>query len=198
MMKPPNWEVDAKGPLMAGGRQLSRFMQWAHGPEPSPVLCHAAFEFGFVHRLDVPSSGLILAGTDLEGYALLQYEMHTYRIERQYAVQLHGVVSALLRDINVSINDFIIGRSFVDADAGRPAETHVSLAFHTVRRLHWSSERYGLVCFAIYTGRRHQIRVHSQWEGHPTVTDEKYSHRKLFVNSLGLSAELAAAGYGFG
>ena len=22
-------------------------------------------------------------------------------------------------------------------------------------------------------GRRHQIRVHTSWEGHPTVTDEK-------------------------
>jgi len=148
------------------------------------------FEYGFVHRLDVPSSGLVLAGTHLEGYALLQWQMHTYSIEREYAVLLHHFVPDSLRDINAPIQDFLPNRSFVDV-AGRPAETHVKAVLHARRPRHWGGQGFSLVCIAIHTGRRHQIRVHTQWEGHPTVTDEKYSHRKVQVSACGLEQDVS-------
>mmetsp|Transcript_77869 Transcript_77869/g.241340 ORF Transcript_77869/g.241340 Transcript_77869/m.241340 type:complete len:484 (+) Transcript_77869:227-1678(+) len=189
VLKPPGWEVDAKGQLSGSGLYLSRFMQLAHG-RGSPVLGLADFEYGFVHRLDVPSSGLVLAGTHFEGYALLQWQMHTYSIDREYSVLLRGLVPSSLRRVEAPVQDFLPGRSFVD-EAGRPAETHLKPAFHTTcRRRPWASECFGLVCIAIHTGRRHQIRVHAQWEGHPTVTDEKYSHLDLLLSSRGLEREL--------
>lgn len=82
VLKPPNWEVDAKGQLSSSGLYLSHFMQRESLPDISPVLLLPDFEYGFVHRLDVPSSGLVLTGTHFEGYALLQWQMHTYAIER--------------------------------------------------------------------------------------------------------------------
>lgn len=189
VLKPPSWEVDAKGQLSGSGYYLSRYMQGNHDSSSS-VLRVPDFEFGFIHRLDVPSSGLILTGTHFEGYGLLQWQMHTYTIGREYAVLLCCVVPAELRDIDVPVHDHLPSRSFVD-DMGRPAETHLKTCFHVVRRLRqWSAEHFGLVCISIHTGRRHQIRVHTQWEGHPTVTDEKYSHRSVLANSLGLEREL--------
>lgn len=190
VLKPPNWEVDAKGQQSSSLLYLSQFMRRAYAPDPSPVLLHADFEYGFVHRLDVPSSGLVLTGTHFEGYALLQYEMHTYAIHREYSVLLSTLVPSDLRDINVPINDFLLGHSFVDDMGGRPAETHVKTVFHIVMSRRWSIESFGLVTIAIHTGRRHQIRVHTQWEGFPTVTDEKYSHLKVRATSLGLEREL--------
>jgi len=182
VLKPAHWEVDAKGQLSETGLYLSHFMQEVH--EPSPVLHLQEFEYGFIHRLDVPSSGLILAGTGFEGYALLQWQIHSYTICREYAVLLRGHVPGDLSIINVPVQDFLPGRSFVDEN-GQPAETHLKATFHA-RRNYASKEHFGLVCIAIHTGRRHQIRVHTQWQGYPTVTDEKYSHRSVAVSAQGL------------
>lgn len=193
VLKPPNWEVDAKGQLSSSGYHLSHFMQRACHRSMSKVLMLAEFEYGFIHRLDVPSSGLILTGTHFEGYSLLQWQIHTYTIGREYSVLVGCLIPSTLRDINASINDFLPGHSFVDESQGRPAETHLKCCWHVWRRLRFSCERFGLVCIAIHTGRRHQIRVHMQWEGHPTVTDEKYAHRALFLSSFGLEAHLTKA-----
>ena len=80
VFKPPYWEVDAKGQLSGSGLYLSHYMTSCH-PD-SVVLQTAVFEYGFVHRLDVPSSGLVLAGTTFKGLAALQWQMHTYSICR--------------------------------------------------------------------------------------------------------------------
>ena len=79
--KPPNWEVDAKSSATSSARpggpgQLSQFLR----SEGSQVLGLRDFENGFIHRLDVPSSGLILAATTFEGLAFLQWQMHRYSI----------------------------------------------------------------------------------------------------------------------
>lgn len=190
VMKPPLWEVDAKGQLSSSGYYLSQFMQYAHAPDAT-VLLLPDFEYGFVHRLDVPSSGLILTGTHFEGYSLLQWQMHTYTIKREYSVLVCCLVPSTLCDINLPVHDFCPGQSFIDESLGRPAETHIKAMFHVVRwQQRWNTEYSCLVSIAIHTGRRHQIRVHMQWEGHPTVTDEKYSHRVLLATSVGLEIEL--------
>ena len=75
--KPPGWEVDAKGHCIQSGLPLSAFVQ---DVEVSRVVRLSAFEYGFVHRLDVPSSGLLLVGTTFLGLAMLQWQMHTYSI----------------------------------------------------------------------------------------------------------------------
>ncbi|CAE7682881.1 rluC [Symbiodinium necroappetens] len=172
VFKPPYWEVDAKGQLSGNGLYLSSYLQDSH---PSSCVVHmAAFEYGFVHRLDIPSSGLVLTGTSFRGLAGLQWQMHTYSICREYVVLLAGIWPVAMQKINVNVQDFIAGCSHVSAD-GRPSETRVKGIAHSRS---WSrDEGLSLVCISICTGRRHQIRVHVQWQGHPTVTDEKYSHR---------------------
>lgn len=80
--KPPNWEVDAKRNKTVGSgrtRLLSHFVQ---DQETSRVVRLATFEYGFIHRLDVPSSGLVLVGTTFEGLATLQFQIHTYSIRQ--------------------------------------------------------------------------------------------------------------------
>jgi len=191
VFKPPRWEVDAKGKLSSSGLYLSDYMAVAHGPNISAVLARSEFEYGFIHRLDVPSSGLILAGTSFHGYTSLQWQIHTYTIGREYAVLLNFVVPEALRDINAPIHDYLPGHSFVD-DRGRLAETHLKLAFHVRRKNLRNMEHFGLVSIAIHTGRRHQIRVHCQHAGHPTAVDEKYSHLSVAVCSRGLEFQVGS------
>lgn len=96
------------------------------------------------------------------------------------------------------MHDFLPAHSFVDEN-GRPAETHLTLLFHVLhRQQRWNMSAFGLVGIAIHTGRRHQIRVHVQWEGHPTVTDEKYAHRSVNVcwDSLELDPRLCRSRIG--
>ena len=85
VFKPPYWEVDAKGKLSGSRLYLSNYMQGSY--PSSRVVRMAAFEYGFIHRLDIPSSGLVLAGTSFRGLAALQWQMHTYSISWQLRAQ---------------------------------------------------------------------------------------------------------------
>lgn len=125
--KPPGWEVDAKGQSnLQSGLPLSAFVQ---EQEISRVVRLAAFEYGFIHRLDVPSSGLLLVGTNFLGLAMLQWQMHMYSISREYVVLTADCWPAVIGNVDVPVQDFLPGRSFVDAN-GRPADTRVKAIGH--------------------------------------------------------------------
>eukprot|EP00913_Durusdinium_trenchii_P031124 g29146.t1 len=77
LFKPPDWEVhDANAEL-----QLASFMEAMFGK--LPILRDEAHEHGFLHRLDVPSSGLILAAKSFEAYYDLQVQLVTRRVPRE-------------------------------------------------------------------------------------------------------------------
>ena len=81
--KPPGWEVhDAGTP-----RQLHT---WLRSLGSRPILCDPEFDFGFLHRLDVPSSGLILVATTYGAYYDLQLQLRSGMIGRDYVVLNHG------------------------------------------------------------------------------------------------------------
>ena len=95
--KPPGWEVDAKGQSkqsnLQRGRPLSLFVQEQEAS--SRVVRLALFEYGFIHRLDVPSSGLLLVGTNFLGLATLLMQIHTYSISRSPSGVRNGHVTFL-------------------------------------------------------------------------------------------------------
>ena len=76
--KPPHWLV-----YDPGGKQqlssLSSFLQAAHGNR-FPILHDAQHQFGFLHRLDVPSSGLILVAKSYEAYNDLRVQLSSGEI----------------------------------------------------------------------------------------------------------------------
>lgn len=81
--KPPGWEVhDAGTP-----RQLHT---WLRSLGSWPILWDPEFDFGFLHRLDVPSSGLILVATTYGAYYDLQLQLRSGMIGRDYVVLNHG------------------------------------------------------------------------------------------------------------
>jgi len=168
VLKPPGWEVDTEGD--SGFRHLSGFIQAELPEDRRAVAFRPDFSFGFIHRLDAPSSGLILTATSFEGYSALEWQMYTYEIAREYHVVGHGVARVPQRDVVARILDV---RTAIVAENGRPAQSHIRFLADIVR----SGGAAGMFCIVsikIFTGRRHQIRVHMQHCECAAVADSRY------------------------
>lgn len=173
VFKPVGWEVDSTG----GGddrMRLSSFLQGAFPKESCPLVHCQDFGYGFLHRLDVPSSGLILAATSFEGLYCLRGQLNTYRLEREYATLCHSLALPSLEiNARVDATSTRVLRSTI-SDAGRPATSRLLTPAQLLRRSDPGVAEGGRLCVVavrIRTGRRHQIRAHTRHIGHPTVAD---------------------------
>lgn len=178
VQKPPHWEVDARvggapTPEMdAYSPLLSAFLRRKYSREAYPLIHCSEQQFGIIHRLDTPSSGLILVGKNFEGYYTLRWQLDTYEMGREYLVLCHGRLPWGRRVINAKIKTSKEApASSKVSDEGKPAWTQV-VPLCLVELGEWN---YSLVAVVIRTGRTHQIRVHLKHIGHPTVTDGKYT-----------------------
>ena len=137
---------------------------------------------GIVHRLDKDTTGaMVVAKTDA-AYQHLQRQLQVKTARREY----WGIVYGSPQQERGTI-DQPIGRHPVDRKKmavvstekrGRVAVTH----WQCLERL----GNYSWLEFCLETGRTHQIRVHSQFIGHPIVGDPLYSAgRSLGVNLTG-------------
>lgn len=188
VLKPPHWEVDARvggspSPSAEGAPVLSSFLRQKYPREIYPLVHCNEQQFGIIHRLDTPSSGLILAGKNFVGYYTLRWQLDTYELGREYIVLCHGhmpwgrrVISAKIRTPK---SDPVNGdmRSKV-SDDGKPAWTQVEPLCMLERE--GGRDKYTLIAIVIRTGRTHQIRVHTKHIGHPTVTDGKYTDQAVY------------------
>lgn len=171
VLKPAGWEVDSEG--HSGLRRLSDFLR-NHLPSDRTSMIDAVdFGRGFIHRLDTPSSGLILAATSLQGYCSLEWQMYTYQIVRDYVVLSHDGLPSDLQDVQHRILDTHI---VMVSERGRPAQSFFRL-LGSFRLEKLAS----LVAIRIRTGRRHQIRVHLQSCGCPSVADHRYGITAVFL-----------------
>merc|ERR1712226_1064486 len=101
---------------------LSSFVQRRLTREDSALVYCKELDYGFIHRLDVPSSGLILGGTCLEGLFHLKWQIAVYAIERQYITVNHGSLDASCIEIDERVDASTVEsmRSITD-DSGKPA-----------------------------------------------------------------------------
>lgn len=194
VLKPAGWETDVYDvsrygvPITPVAREylLSTFMGDLFSKEEHPV-CHSPSDgFGFIHRLDQMSSGLILAATRYESLLFLQLQMCCYDIARQYFVLCHGPVRPSAEVLQMrgrilegerSTRCTQGGRSRVDA-RGKPAESRALPAAHLQLQ---AEGAFTAVVISIVTGRQHQIRAHLQHIGHPSVYDGRYVLPQIFL-----------------
>eukprot|EP00811_Abedinium_folium_P000971 NODE_10890_length_1322_cov_7.774895.p1 GENE.NODE_10890_length_1322_cov_7.774895~~NODE_10890_length_1322_cov_7.774895.p1 ORF type:complete len:264 (+),score=74.93 NODE_10890_length_1322_cov_7.774895:495-1286(+) len=172
--KPPGWEVDSVT-NDTDAICLSEFLRSRFRARTFPLLHAAAHGFGFVHRLDVASSGLVLVGSTFEGLFALQWQKSLYEISRHYQVVSYDIAAAAHRTVEAKVN--VLGTKIsrtLTEDNGQPAVSHFltqcHLAGFPAREL-----CYCILVIRIYTGRRHQIRAHTRLMGHPTACDGWYS-----------------------
>ena len=130
---------------------------------------------GIVHRLDMDTSGLMLAAKDDNTQRALQDLIRLRVLDRRYVTLVHGYVApdegTITTGIARSPRDRV--RMTVSDD---PLAREAITTFRTLERFEASrgDEGYSLLECHLYTGRTHQIRVHMRHIGHPLVGDPLY------------------------
>lgn len=124
-----------------------------------------------VHRLDLDTSGLLVAALDEEAHRLLQEQFLTHAVEKRYVAWLEGEVHGERGTVELPLRVDLEQRprQLVDFAHGKPATT----AWEALeRRGGWTR-----VAFFPRTGRTHQLRVHAAHRlglGVPIVGDRLY------------------------
>lgn len=86
---------------------------------------------GFLHRLDVPNSGLLLVATSYGAYYDLQLQLAAGHLGRDYLVLVHG--SAALRNLQARVSRR--GDRSVAGGRGRPSQSQVVKISKTNRHM---------------------------------------------------------------
>lgn len=138
-----------------------------------------------VHRLDLDTSGLLLAALDLATFTALQAQFVARTVEKTYLAWLAGVVEgAGTIELPLRVDLEQRPRQVVDFAHGKPAVTR------------WRAlERRGaftLVQLTPLTGRTHQLRVHCAHQlglGVPLVGDRLYGQpaQRLLLQAQALA-----------
>lgn len=144
---------------------------------------------GIVHRIDMETSGVLVAAKTDETHRHLSHQFQEHTINRIYTGLVHGNI----KEDSFTV-DKPIGRSTVDRkkmavspQKGRRAVTHI-----TVKKRYG---RYTLVEAKLETGRTHQIRVHMSNMGFPLVGDTVYSKQKNFTYLKGQALHARLLGF---
>ena len=126
---------------------------------------------GIVHRIDMDTSGLIIAAKNDYAHRYLSAQLADHTLARTY----EAVVCGNLREDRGTV-DAPVGRCPADRKRmavvpdGRPAVTH----WEVLARYNG----YTHVRCMLETGRTHQIRVHMAHIGHPLLGDMVYGRRR--------------------
>lgn len=130
---------------------------------------------GIVHRLDMDTSGLMLAAKDDDTQRALQDLIRLRVLDRRYITLVQGFVApdegTITTGITRSARDRL--RMTVSDD---PMAREAITTFRTLERFEAGprDEGYTLLECHLFTGRTHQIRVHMRHIGHPVVGDQLY------------------------
>ena len=133
-----------------------------------------AFRPGPLHRLDRPTSGIVVFSLSLMGARYFSALLRAGKIHRRYLALVEGTVAAPGCWEDSLFRDKESRRTFVSAD-GKAARTR----FSALGLYSGGEGAYSLLALEPETGRSHQIRAHAAAHGHPLGGDKKYGGRPL-------------------
>lgn len=123
-----------------------------------------------VHRLDRPTSGLLVLARTHQALVQLQRQFSQRQADKRYLALLEGVLPEARVEVDQPLKKIRDGsgqrRIIVDPE-GQSARS--------IFRLLEQVGHYSFVEVTIETGRTHQIRAHAAWLGHPIAGDELYN-----------------------
>jgi 23S rRNA pseudouridine1911/1915/1917 synthase len=127
---------------------------------------------GIVHRLDKPTSGLLVVARNNEAHRGLAQQFKSRRVTKIYTALVYGTPKPASGTVDLPLGrDPKDRKKFsVRARRHRKAVTHYSL----IREI----GPFSLLDVRIETGRTHQIRVHLAQKGHPIVGDALYGGKR--------------------
>lgn len=149
--------------------------------------CSAGQEIHIVHRLDMDTSGLIVAAKTADAYRSLQRQFINRTVRKRYVALLDGIVSdGSSGEITLPLYSDPLDRPYqkVDFSRGKPSQTR----YHIVK----TTPECTLISLTPLTGRTHQLRLHCASPlglGAPIRGDRLYGHpsTRLFLHAEMLS-----------
>lgn len=146
------------------------------------ALCPEATGPIIVHRLDMATSGLLLAAKTKEAHQNLQAQFKNRTVRKRYIALLDGEVPQDEGEICLPLcpDPLDRPRQIVSEEFGKPALTHYQVLERTSGKT--------LVAFYPETGRTHQLRVHAahpQGLHCPILGDELYGRKaeRLYLHA---------------
>ncbi|EOI3451046.1 tRNA pseudouridine(65) synthase TruC [Cronobacter sakazakii] len=131
------------------------------------------------HRLDRPTSGVLLMGLSSEAGRRLAQQFEQHQIQKRYHAIVRGWLtdSAVLDYPLVEELDKIADKFSLQDKEPQPAVTHyrgLATTSQPVAVGRYDSVRYSLVEMLPQTGRKHQLRRHMAHLRHPIIGDSKH------------------------
>lgn len=151
-----------------------------------------------VHRLDRDTSGLLVFAKDIETKKALQENWDSIILERRYIALLEGHIEdeegwieAWLYENPKSMKVHCYALEEGDSYDNPPRKDwqYSSSRCRKIKTGEIGGRPYTCVEFRLETGRKNQIRAHSQWIGHPVAGDRKYGAESNPLGRLALHAE---------
>jgi 23S rRNA pseudouridine955/2504/2580 synthase len=171
----PSPEIIWQGPELIAVNKPKALAVHGHDSLNDMVLSYLAeklphslsFKPGPLHRLDKPSSGIVIFSTGLEGARLFSSLMRERKVRKTYLAIIEGEIKREEIWEDRLARDSEKKKTFVsNSQDGKRAVTKIKpLA---------QKRGYSLIMAEIATGRTHQIRAQAASHGHPLAHDRKY------------------------
>jgi 23S rRNA pseudouridine955/2504/2580 synthase len=153
-----------------------------------------SFRPGPLHRLDTPTSGIILFSTTLQGAQYFSTLIREHQVRKTYLAVVEGELTRPCTWKDALVRDRRVHKTRIAAADGPSQDAETQVVPLAVER------GYTLIQARIPTGRTHQIRAQAAFHGHPLRGDRKYRggfHAEgLLLHAYTLEFPLDAQGQG--
>ncbi|PLX96274.1 MAG: pseudouridylate synthase [Desulfuromonas sp.] len=150
-----------------------------------------------VHRLDRPTSGIVVFALNREAASALGQQLQQHRVEKRYLAVVRGIPDDQF--IDYPLKERPLYRSDMVRAEPLAAQTRLTrLADVELPQAvgRYPTSRYALVELAPISGRRHQLRRHMKHIFHPILGDTTYgdgAHNRFFRDHFSCHRLLLAA-----
>lgn len=124
-----------------------------------------------VHRIDRDTSGILLIAKKRSALRHLQAQFREKTVQKYYFALVMGEWKHSCKVVNAPLLKNEVNSIVRVNPNGKPSETR----FKVIEKFPQAT----LVQASPITGRTHQIRVHTQYSGHPIAWDDRYGDRRF-------------------
>ncbi len=146
------------------------------------------------HRLDKDTSGILLIAKNYKTLEFLQKQFKERVVEKKYVALVSGNLTK-----KEGIIETLLGRSpsdkrkqkaYLSQEPNSQGKRNAITEYKVLQRF----ENYDLIELKPKTGRKHQIRAHLVYLGHPLAGDKLYSFKNQLIPK-GLTRQFLHASY---